>query len=272
MGLLVDDAKVDKKSAAAALFATPATADGPAAPASRKRKASEPAAQPEASGGAKKKSSAEREKSAEGSSSSRARADPEVDEAEAIPAVPGDHKRVGEKPKQKRAVKEDEPERLARTVFVGNVPTEVDREKLAKHFAYYGKVVSVRIRSAAAANPKMPQKAVVIKKDYDAAVKVRARVAQQSARAPVPNRTTQARIRPQPSRPTSHGSACARTTGLDQRVRRLRLCPRGRDGRRRQRRARLRSAPADRFCRTHRQQHEGQVGRQPLRLPGQPTV
>ena len=185
MGLLLDDKKIDKKSAAAALFASPATpVEAPMAPASRKRKASEPAAPPAAAGAVKKKSADK--KSAEGSSSSRARADPEVDEEAAIPAVPGDHKRVGEKPKQKRTMKEDDPERLARTIFVGNVPTEVDRQQLEKHFAYYGTVVSVRIRSTAAANPKMPQKAVVIKKDYDATVKVCGRRCRLAFRPRVP--------------------------------------------------------------------------------------
>ena len=92
MGLLVDDASV-KKSAASSLFESNAAAAAPAAP--RKRKASN-----------------------EGKSSL---VDPECDEKEALPTVPGDHKRVGQKPKKRRQEHEEEdPDRLSRTVFVAS--------------------------------------------------------------------------------------------------------------------------------------------------------
>ncbi len=57
---------------------------------------------------------------------------------------------------------ETEAERLARTIFVGNVPVSVGRKELKKHFATYGDVESIRLRSAAASNLKMPQRAAVI--------------------------------------------------------------------------------------------------------------
>lgn len=51
---------------------------------------------------------------------------------------------------------------LPRTVFVGNVPSDTGRKKLQRHFASYGDVESVRLRTGAAANPKMSQRAAVI--------------------------------------------------------------------------------------------------------------
>eukprot|EP00966_Prymnesium_polylepis_P201380 4666280-Prymnesium_polylepis.1 len=164
MGLLIDDAAVPH-NAAAALFSSASPAAAPAA--KRKRKAAEDGAQ--ASGG-------EHRSDDNGSTSARSRADPEVDDEKPAPAVAGDQKRVGEKPKGRtkpdaNKPEGEDPERLARTVFVGNVPIETDRHKVERHFAGFGKVESVRIRSVAAANPKMPQKAAVIKKELDASVK-----------------------------------------------------------------------------------------------------
>jgi len=58
--------------------------------------------------------------------------------------------------------REQDGERLARSVFVGNVPVTTDRQALKRHFSAFGKVESVRIRSAASANLKMSQRAAVI--------------------------------------------------------------------------------------------------------------
>lgn len=66
---------------------------------------------------------------------------------------------------------EDAAAKLARTVFVGNVPTDASHKKLKRHFEKYGKLDSVRVRSAAAANLKMPQKAAVITRELDTAVR-----------------------------------------------------------------------------------------------------
>jgi nucleolar protein 12 len=56
-------------------------------------------------------------------------------------------------------------ERLARTVFVGNVPLETKREKLAKLFKSCGPVESVRFRSVPVKNTKLPKKAAVLSGD-----------------------------------------------------------------------------------------------------------
>ena len=56
----------------------------------------------------------------------------------------------------------DSVERLARTVFVGNLPVGTKPKALKKHFSQYGTVEAVRFRAAAAANPKMSQRAAVI--------------------------------------------------------------------------------------------------------------
>jgi nucleolar protein 12 len=79
---------------------------------------------------------------------------PPVDEVDAPPAAGA---------KGERKEKEDDGIRLARTVFVGNVPVGTGVKQLRKHFASFGAVESVRFRAAAAENPKMPQKAAVIK-------------------------------------------------------------------------------------------------------------
>jgi hypothetical protein len=53
-------------------------------------------------------------------------------------------------------------ERLSRTAFVGNIPTSATRKQLVKHFAAFGLVESVRIRSAATSNPKLSKRATMI--------------------------------------------------------------------------------------------------------------
>ena len=60
------------------------------------------------------------------------------------------------------AVTESESDKLLRTIFVGNLPASVTPKQLKRHFVAYGEVDSVRLRSAAAANPKMSQRAAVI--------------------------------------------------------------------------------------------------------------
>ena len=59
----------------------------------------------------------------------------------------------------------DEAARLARTVFVGNLPTDIKSKAVRKHFATFGGIEAVRLRSAAAANPKMSKKAAVITRE-----------------------------------------------------------------------------------------------------------
>jgi nucleolar protein 12 len=64
-----------------------------------------------------------------------------------------------------------EAARLARTIFVGNVPPGTSRQALAKHFSSSGAVESVRIRSVASSNLKLAQRAAVIKQAIDTSVR-----------------------------------------------------------------------------------------------------
>ncbi len=66
---------------------------------------------------------------------------------------------------------EAERERLGRSVFVGNIPVSASRRALERHFSSFGTVESVRIRSAAAANPKMGKRAAVITQSIDTSVR-----------------------------------------------------------------------------------------------------
>ena len=53
--------------------------------------------------------------------------------------------------------------RLPRTLFVGNVPVSCTRKALMRRFAEYGGIESVRFRSFAVDNPKLPKKAAIIR-------------------------------------------------------------------------------------------------------------
>ena len=64
--------------------------------------------------------------------------------------------------KMKKASAEDDAARIARTIFVGNLPIDTKPKAVRKHFATYGPLEAVRLRSAAAANPKMSQRAAII--------------------------------------------------------------------------------------------------------------
>lgn len=64
--------------------------------------------------------------------------------------------------------KKDDPEKLNRTVFVGNVSTNTTVKALKRTFATCGKIESIRIRSVAFANKKMSRKGAVISKAFDA--------------------------------------------------------------------------------------------------------
>ena len=59
-----------------------------------------------------------------------------------------------------------EPARLERTIFVGNVPVTSSRKTLKKLFLKYGKIETVRIRSAPVSNTKTAKKVAVIKKEF----------------------------------------------------------------------------------------------------------
>ena len=55
-----------------------------------------------------------------------------------------------------------EEEKLSRTIFVGNLPVDTKPKAIKKHFSSHGQVEGVRLRAAAATNPKMSQRAAVI--------------------------------------------------------------------------------------------------------------
>jgi len=71
----------------------------------------------------------------------------------------------------KNALLTTEKDRLARTAFVGNIPIDVRRAAILKHFSQFGSVETVRIRSAASANLKMQQRAAVITGTIDREVR-----------------------------------------------------------------------------------------------------
>lgn len=61
---------------------------------------------------------------------------------------------------------EEEAEKLSRTVFVGNLPVDIERKQLTRLFSTYGEVESVRLRSVPLdleSKKKLPRKAAVIK-------------------------------------------------------------------------------------------------------------
>lgn len=71
------------------------------------------------------------------------------------------------KNKQKQADKQaEDPELTNRTIFVGNVPLNAEKNDLKKLFKQYGPIESVRIRGIPVANPKTPKKVAAIKKEY----------------------------------------------------------------------------------------------------------
>ena len=62
----------------------------------------------------------------------------------------------------------DNPERLARTIFVGNVPLSTSRKELKTFFSTYGRVESVRLRSVPVAEPKYSKKLAIVKREFHA--------------------------------------------------------------------------------------------------------
>ncbi|XP_052123175.1 RNA-binding protein 34 [Frankliniella occidentalis] len=61
----------------------------------------------------------------------------------------------------------DEPEREARTIFVGNIPyAHAKKKKLIKFFSSYGNVESIRFRCAPLKDPRMSKKVAVIKHEF----------------------------------------------------------------------------------------------------------
>ncbi|CAH1792610.1 unnamed protein product [Owenia fusiformis] len=55
--------------------------------------------------------------------------------------------------------------RLNRTVFVGNLPLELTKKDIQNLFKTYGEIENIRFRGAAPADPKLPKRVAVIKKE-----------------------------------------------------------------------------------------------------------
>jgi RNA recognition motif-containing protein len=92
---------------------------------------------------------------------------PERKRAKHEPALPAAPSPPAAKPATSRPAVDpaEEAERLSRTVYVGNLPPKTNRKDLKRHFSTFGQVESVRLRAAAAANPKMSNRAAVITGD-----------------------------------------------------------------------------------------------------------
>lgn len=69
-------------------------------------------------------------------------------------------------PALRRILGKRDSDQESRTLFCGNLPVTATRKDVKKLFRQFGDISSVRIRSAASSNPKLPQKAVVIRKDF----------------------------------------------------------------------------------------------------------
>lgn len=82
----------------------------------------------------------------------------EHDDVRSSADIEGD---VGSKEEAQESELED-PERLARTVFVGNVSTDASRKELKRLFKPFGPIESVRLRGVVAANPKLPKKTALL--------------------------------------------------------------------------------------------------------------
>eukprot|EP00094_Tigriopus_californicus_P000452 TCALIF_00439-PB protein Name:"Similar to MRC1 Macrophage mannose receptor 1 (Homo sapiens)" AED:0.06 eAED:0.07 QI:7/0.88/0.83/1/0.74/0.69/36/84/3089 len=86
----------------------------------------------------------------------------DLDRSEAITQFHGPSLkyRVRDEDEKKRVV---DPEKDARSIFVGNLPATVPKKKLVKLFSPYGQVESVRLRCAARPDPKTMKRVAVIK-------------------------------------------------------------------------------------------------------------
>lgn len=105
----------------------------------------------------KQKSGKKRKKSHTKDGEDAADADAVNDAAEEPSADKKPRSKKGENP-----VKPKDPEEEKRTVFVGNLPLKTERRKLRQFFTKFGKVESVRLRSAPRLDAKKPIRMAVI--------------------------------------------------------------------------------------------------------------
>ncbi|CAD5121358.1 DgyrCDS9880 [Dimorphilus gyrociliatus] len=73
-----------------------------------------------------------------------------------------DDKNVKRPRRDRQLKKRRNADQEKRTVFVGNIPKDVDKKELKKLFRKCGKVESIRYRCAIPENPKLPKKAAAI--------------------------------------------------------------------------------------------------------------
>ncbi|CAB4017920.1 RNA-binding 34 [Paramuricea clavata] len=74
-------------------------------------------------------------------------------------------RKMSKTPKNKSC--DDDSERLARTIFVGNLPLSMTRKDLKKFFKKYGEIESARLRSVAVPDLKTSKKVAAIKKSFN---------------------------------------------------------------------------------------------------------
>ncbi|XP_028396068.1 RNA-binding protein 34-like [Dendronephthya gigantea] len=74
-------------------------------------------------------------------------------------------RKTSKSPKNKSC--DDDPERLARTIFVGNLPLSISRKDLKTFFKKYGDVESSRLRSVAVPDLKTSKKVAAIRKTFN---------------------------------------------------------------------------------------------------------
>jgi len=104
------------------------------------------------------------------SSSSRSQPPPPRSRHAAAARPAGEEELEGSEEKEsseaaEKRIREAE-ERNERTIFVGNVPIGIKRKAIEKVFSQYGDVESVRCRSIAFQNPKLPRKAAYVLKNF----------------------------------------------------------------------------------------------------------
>jgi len=86
-------------------------------------------------------------------------------------SIPTKEKEKDSSKKVKPVKKKETPERLERTLFIGNVSINVTKKTLKKIFIEFGEIESLRFRSFVGADLKVPKKVAVIKMEYHAECK-----------------------------------------------------------------------------------------------------
>lgn len=73
---------------------------------------------------------------------------------------------------KKKRIKQNKPPAIhdadeeARTIFIGNLPNNLNKLDVKKHFRKYGKIENIRFRCAPIADLKIPKRIAVIKQEF----------------------------------------------------------------------------------------------------------